>query len=153
MAQFASIPGMQSNPFSSYFEQFTKTPFQGFQGMPGLQGSHMDTLIEMNGITSRLYSELARQNLKVMNELVQYGVEEMQGLSQARGLDEILSVLSQGAAKASPTVFQHAQRVLDTLLTSASDYNRLFEENMAKTTKAVGKFTERQYQEKTGEKR
>lgn len=147
MAQFASIPSMQNNPFANYFEQFSKSsPFQG-------QGNHMEQLIEWNGITTRLYSELARKNLKVMNELVQCGVEEMQGLSQARGIEEVLRVLSQSASKTSPTIFQHAQSVLDTLLSTASEYNRLIEEGAAKTSKMVGKFAQdtKAYQDKAAE--
>lgn len=142
MCPQASQSPLHQNPFA-YFEQFTKTPLQGFQGF---QGSNMDAIIEMNGITTRLCSELARQNLKMMNELVQCNVEEMQGLSQARGMEEVLSVISQSAAKTSPAVFQHAQRVLDTLLSTASDYNQLIEEGMQKTTKATEKMYKNQQQ-------
>lgn len=135
MAQFTSIPSMKANPFSSYFEQFSKSPFQSMQGNP------MEALVELNNITTRLCSELARQNLKMMTDLVQCSVEEMQELSQTRGeMVETCHVLSKGAAKVSPTIFQHAHGVLDTLSIAAADYTHLMEENMVKASKAASKY-------------
>jgi hypothetical protein len=128
---------MQSNPFASYFEQFSKNAYQGFPG------SHMETLIEMNGITTRLYSELTRQNLRLINRVMQCGFEEMQDLTQARGFDDALKVMSQSASKISPPILEHAQSVMDALINTAGEYNRLLEEGMAKTTKTINKFADK----------
>lgn len=101
---------------------------------------NIEPMIEFNGITTRLYSEIARENLKMMNELMQCGVEQLQGLSHARGLEEVLSIHSKTMAKAAPQLFQHTQQILDTLVESAGEYSRIFEKGIQKASQTQEKY-------------
>ena len=109
----------------SYFDQFSQMPAKFM---------NMEPFMAATGITTRLYSDIARENLKAMNELMQCSVEQLQGLSNARGLEEVVSVQSKAINKATPQLFQHAQQVLDLMMASATEYSKLYEKNFAKTT-------------------
>ena len=84
-------------------------------------------LIELNGITTRMYGEITRENLNALNEIFQGNTQHAHDISHAKGLEEIISVNSKYASKMAPRMFEHAQHVLDTLLESANQYQSWFE--------------------------
>lgn len=86
--------------------------------------------LEFNNITYRLYGDLSRQNLKIINELMQCYTEAIQECSHARGLDEILSAQSRIATKSSSNLAQHAQHIWDTFLESSTQYQKWMEKGM-----------------------
>ena len=108
---------------TSYFDQLSQNPNKFM---------NMEPVFAFNGITTRLYSELARENIQMMTELMQCGVEQMQGLSHARGFEEVMNVQSKTMAKATPQIIEHAQHMLDAMMTSATEYSKLFEKNVGK---------------------
>lgn len=86
-------------------------------------------ILELGGITSNMCSELARHNLRMMNEMMQASAEQMQNLSRAKGLEEALRINSQYTAKIAPQMLHNAQYVLDTMLDSANQYQQWFEKS------------------------
>jgi len=83
-----------------------------------------------------LCGDLARQNLRGMNELAQCGAEQLQGLSHAKGLEEAMNVQGRCAAKMIPQLFQHAQNNLEVVLRGASAYGDWFSKEANQFSKA-----------------
>lgn len=87
-------------------------------------------LLELNSITTRLCGKLLQQNLKAMNSLAQSGQEQLQTLSGVKGVNEALQCQSQWIADTVPQAFDHAEKLLNTVLDSATEYRDWFEGNM-----------------------
>src|ERR1700722_18620188 len=68
-------------------------------------------MMEFQAITTRLLGELARQNLKTLNALAQCATEQMQDLSHAKGVDDVVHSQARSASRAAPEVYEHAQKV------------------------------------------
>ena len=148
--QFMKSPYFEQFAKNPYFQQAAKNPFQNKEGLQnvsniqdlqGAQHVNMESIVETHRILTLLLSELARLHLKALNELSQHGAQELQDLTKARGMEEVFQILSQGVAKASPIVLEHIQGVMETILSTASEYNRLLEESLMNTGKAMSKFT------------
>lgn len=87
-------------------------------------------ILELNNITTKLCGELIRQNLRAMSALAQSGQEQFQELSKAKGLNEAVQSQGQWIADTAPEAIKHAEKLLDTVLDSASEYRDWFENNM-----------------------
>lgn len=89
----------------------------------------LEPLTELNGITSMLYGEMIRQNMKTVNEYMQCYAEHLQGLSHAKGIDDVMILQSRWVSKTSSQLFQHSQKMLDILLASSTEYSNWFKKS------------------------
>jgi len=120
------------NPFMEHWPQAAKMS--------------MEPLMELNGITTRMCTDIARQNLKTMNDIMQCHAEQMQGMSHARGMEDMINAYSRWCAKVSAPLTQHTQNVLDTMLESASEYSKWWEKglhHMSQQTKTMQEKAEK----------
>ncbi len=61
--------------------------------------SFLQPMLELNHIAMRLYGDVARENLKVINELAVCHAEQLQQLSQAKRFEEVMEIQAGWAAK------------------------------------------------------
>jgi hypothetical protein len=108
---------------SSMFDQWSQPHRASF-------GPVVASITELNRITTQACGELFRQNLKAMTLLAQSSQEQLQDLSQVKGIDGALQLQKQWLEKATPQVLKHAEEVLDTVLESATEYQAWMENNM-----------------------
>jgi len=101
---------------SSIFEQFNQS-----------NRNVMAPIFELNGIHTRVCNEMARQYLKAMQDFIQCSAESMQQLSHARGLEEVMSALSKVPAKMGPQMLENAQKMIDTMTQSTTEYQEFFQ--------------------------
>lgn len=90
----------------------------------------MAPILELNNITTRLCGEIMRQNLKAISALAQSSQEQMQELAKAKGLNEVIQCQSQWISETTPHAIKHAEKLLDTVLDSASEYREWVEGNL-----------------------
>lgn len=122
-----------STPYNDQWSQSTKNLFE--------------PLIELNSITTRMCSELARENLKAIHDLMQSSAEHMQGLSHVRGFEDVMSVQARAVANITPKVYQYSQQILDTVMEGISEYNKFFERSMFHAVKEAKTMQEKTYHE------
>lgn len=89
-------------------------------------------IMEFNGITVRLLGEMTRENLSVLNEILQGNAQHLHDVSHAKGLEEAMGLQSRYISRMGPRMFEHAQHILDTMLDSANQYQHWFEKGMKK---------------------
>lgn len=87
-------------------------------------------LLELNGITMRLFGDITRENLSAFNEIVQGNAQHLHDVSHAKGLEDAMALQSRYMSKMGPRMFEHAQNILDTMLDSANQYQHWFESGM-----------------------
>jgi len=87
----------------------------------------MDNLKAFNELATQLGSEIVRQQFKALNDLTQSCAEQMQQLSMAKGIDDVMATHSRFVAKSSPKFVAHAQDTLDALMNGALQYRKLLE--------------------------
>jgi len=90
----------------------------------------LEPYIEFNAITTRICGELARQNLKLMNELMQCSADQMQGMSHARDFEAVSSGYTRWCTRIAPQLTEHGQKVMDTMLTAVAEYNKWWEKEL-----------------------
>ena len=106
-------------------------------------------LLELNGITTRLCVELARQNIKVMNELMKSNSEQLNEMSHAKSLPDVMQAQTQWTNKTMPQLVEHAQVMLDAYVDGASEYCKWLEkgvshfQNQAETATQESKHQEK----------
>ena len=93
--------------------------------------------MEINAISMRVCGELAKENMEAMSELMQSYSEQMQDLSHAKGLDDVARLQARWASKTAPQFYQRAQRMLETMMEGATEYQKCFEKNTNKVTSKV----------------
>jgi phasin family protein len=106
-----------------------------FEQWPKAKNFSLEPIMELNGITTKLCSEIAKENFQAMNEWMQSMTEHTQNLSRVKGIEEFMELQSRFASKTTPQICQHAQHVLDTMMESASEYNKWFEKGFSEFSK------------------
>lgn len=102
------------------------------------QKASLGPILELSNITTRLCGELMRQNLRAANEFAQSSQEQFQALSKVKDANEILRTQGQWMSEMTPHVIDHAEKLLDTVLESASEYREWYESNL-ETMRQQGK--------------
>lgn len=106
-----------------------------FDQWPQANQSFLEPLIELNNINMRIYGDVARENIKAMNDLVLCHAEQVQQLSQAKKLEEIMAIQANLITNASKPLNTYAQHMLNTMLESASIYSKWLEKGYQKAQK------------------
>jgi len=103
-----------------------------FEHWPQMGKMSFGPMMELNGITTRLCSEIARENLQAINEWMHTVTEHTQNLSQAKGLEEVLALQARFASQTAPHICQHTQHVMETVMEGMAEYRKCFEKGMEK---------------------
>jgi hypothetical protein len=93
-------------------------------------------MIELNNINMRLYGDVARENIKAINDLVLCHAEHVQQLSQAKKLEEVMAIQADLITNVSKPLNTYAQHMLNAMLESASIYSKWMEKGYQKAQKA-----------------
>ncbi|MBI2791592.1 MAG: phasin family protein [Gammaproteobacteria bacterium] len=107
-----------------------------FDQWPQANQSFLEPLIELNNINMRIYGDVARENIKAMNDLVLCHAEQVQQLSQAKKLEEVMAIQANLITNASKPLNTYAQHMLNTMLESASIYSKWLEKGYQKAQKS-----------------
>lgn len=94
------------------------------------QKASLGPLLELNNVTTRLYGELMRENLRAASEFAQSSQEQFKALSQAKDLKEIVQVQGQWISDIAPHAIKQTEKLLDMVLHFASEYRECYESNL-----------------------
>lgn len=100
-------------------------------------------ILELSNITTRLCGTICRQNLDALNRLAQNGQEQLQGLSQAKGLEGLMQTQAKLVASTTPLMFQHAEELLNTFIDSATEYQTWLESSIQSMNQQNRNFAEK----------
>ncbi len=92
--------------------------------------SLLQPMLELNNIAMRLYGDVAREHIKVINELAVCHAEQLQQLSHAKRWEEMMEIQGQWAAKVSAPLNEYAQHMIDSSLEASSIYSKWMEKNI-----------------------
>lgn len=95
----------------------------------------IEPFVAFNGITAALYGDIAHQNLKMVNKIMHSQVDHFQNLTKATRPEDIVKVHTEWVATMAPSYCEHAQGILDTVLQSAQDYNKWFEQGFSQVSR------------------
>lgn len=87
-------------------------------------------ILELSNITTRLCGELMRQNLRAASEFAQDSQAQFQALSKIKDVNEIIRTQGEWVSKVTPHAIEQAEKLLDTVLDSASEYREWYESNL-----------------------
>lgn len=76
----------------------------------------LESIFELNAISTRIWSEMARQGLQVSNDWIKSSGDHIQNLSKTKGVEEVVSLNTQWLKKMAPNAIEHAQMGLDTVM-------------------------------------
>ncbi|MBS0288169.1 MAG: phasin family protein [Proteobacteria bacterium] len=103
---------------SSMFDQLTNP-----------QKSLLGPWLAFNEMAARLYGEVGKEQVRIVNELMHCQAEQLQQLSQAKKWEQMMEIHAQWLAKAANPLNDYAQHMIDTFLASNADYTKWLEEN------------------------
>ncbi len=110
-----------------------------FEQWPQTGKLSLEPMFEFGNITMRLCGDITRENMKAFSELLQTNTEQMQNLSQVKGMDDVFSAQARWAAKTTPQVYQHMQHIMDMILESTSECSKLLEKGIQQCAKEASK--------------
>ncbi len=93
-------------------------------------------LLALNEMTMRLYGEVSKEQIRVINELLLCHAEQLQELSQAKKVEQMVQIQGEFMAKAAGPLNAYAQHMIDALLEGNAGYAKWLEESIKQNTQA-----------------
>lgn len=112
--------------FGSYFDQWPKT-----------NHALLEPWTELNGVTTRLCGELARENLSAMTQFMQSNAEQFQALGQAKGMEDFVEIQKRWTNEVPPKLQQHAQTMLHTMASGLAEYQKIFQDSVQQASQPL----------------
>jgi hypothetical protein len=113
-----------------------------FDQWPQAQKSYLGPMLEFHAITTRFCGDIARENVKVLNELVLCHSEHLKQLSQAEKLQDMAQINADLATKTSEPLNEYAQHMIDMMLENASNYSKWLEQGIQTATETGAKVAQ-----------
>ncbi len=86
-------------------------------------------LLAFNEMAMRIYGEAGKEQIKVMNELLLCHAKQIQDLSHAKKLDQMMDVYAQGLSNVATPLNDYAQYMIDAVLECNANYSKWLENN------------------------
>lgn len=90
----------------------------------------LQPMLELNNIAIRMYGDVAREHVKVINELALCHAQQLQELSHAKKWEEMMEIQAQWAAKVTEPLNEYAQHMIDSTLEGCANYSKWLEKNI-----------------------
>ncbi len=87
-------------------------------------------------MTMRLYGDVSKEHIKMVNDLMLCHAESLQDLSQAKKWEQIMQIQGDFLAKVAIPLNEYAQHMIDATLEGNSNYSKWLEDNFEKNTQA-----------------
>lgn len=97
-----------------------------FEQLP-MMGNFMSSIMAFNKITAELIGEIAKEQMKAQQALMKKQSEHLHNLSQAKAMEEVMSLQADYLQKISPELLSHGQNIIDSMLLSMGEYAKLME--------------------------
>lgn len=101
------------------------------------QKSLLGPWLAFNEMAMRLYGDLGKEHVKVINELMLCQAQQIQQLSQAKKFEQMMEIQAQCLAKAANPLNEYAQHMIDAFLASNADYTKWLEENYSEQAQFI----------------